>query len=73
MFWFFGREAGGLLAPRTGIEPACSALEGGFWTTGPREVLTLPLFFFSPACEGYVNFGERNNNLNNLDTEVIPS
>ena len=30
MFWFLGHEAGGLLAPRTGIEPASSALEGGF-------------------------------------------
>ena len=35
MFWFFGPEAWGTLAPRPGIEPAPSALEGRFFTTGP--------------------------------------
>ena len=35
MFWFFGREACGLLAPWPGIEPARSALEGEVLTTGP--------------------------------------
>ena len=34
-FWFFGREAGGILAPRPGIEPAPPALEGEVFTTGP--------------------------------------
>ena len=34
MFWFFGHEACGILAPRPGIEPAPSALEGEVLTTG---------------------------------------
>ena len=38
MFWFFGREACGILAPRPGIEPAPLALEGEVLTTGlPRK------------------------------------
>ena len=28
MFWFFGLEACGILAPQPGIEPALPALEG---------------------------------------------
>ena len=35
MFWFFGHEACGILAPRPGIEPSPSALEGEVLTTGP--------------------------------------
>ena len=35
MFWSFGREACGVLAPLPGIEPAPSALEGKVLTTGP--------------------------------------
>ena len=35
MFWFFGREAYGILAPRPGIEPTPPALEGEVLTTGP--------------------------------------
>ena len=35
MFWFFGPEARGTLAPRPGIKPAAPALEGGVSTTGP--------------------------------------
>ena len=35
MFWFFGHEACGILAPWTGIEPAPPALEGEVLTTGP--------------------------------------
>ena len=34
MFWFFGREAGGILVPQPGIELTSPALEGGFLTTG---------------------------------------
>ena len=30
MFWFFGHEACGILAPQPGIEPASPALEGKF-------------------------------------------
>ena len=36
MFWFFGLEARGILAPWPGIEPAPPALEGEALTTGPR-------------------------------------
>ena len=35
MFWFFGHEACGILAPWPGIEPAPPALEGEVLTTGP--------------------------------------
>ena len=35
VFWFFGREACGIPAPRPGIEPAPPALEGEVPTTGP--------------------------------------
>ena len=34
MFWFFGNEAGGILASGPGIEPAPPALEGEVLTTG---------------------------------------
>ena len=34
MFWFFGHEACGILAPRPRIEPTASALEGEVLTTG---------------------------------------
>ena len=30
MFWFFGQEMCGILAPLTGIEPTTRALEGEF-------------------------------------------
>ena len=35
MFWFFGHEACGILAPWPGIEPTPPALEGEVLTTGP--------------------------------------
>ena len=35
MFWFFGHEACGILAPQPGIKPASPALEGEVLTTGP--------------------------------------
>ena len=34
VFWFFGREACGILAPRPGIEATPLALEGEVLTTG---------------------------------------
>ena len=57
MFWFFGREAHGILAPRPGIEPAPSALEGevfNHWTA--REVPTgsIPVVQEHPFCTGSV-------------------
>ena len=35
MFWLFGQEARGILAPPPGIDPALPALEGKVLTTGP--------------------------------------
>ena len=35
MSWFLGHRAYGILAPRPGIKPAPSALEGEMLTTGP--------------------------------------
>ena len=35
MFWIFGCEACGILAPQPGIEPTLPALEGEVLTTGP--------------------------------------
>ena len=35
MFWIFGCKACGALVPWSGIEPASSALQGEFLTTGP--------------------------------------
>ena len=35
MFWFFGHEACGILAPRPRIEPTPLALKGKVLTTGP--------------------------------------
>ena len=35
IFWFFGPEACGILAPHPGIKPAPPALEGKVLPTGP--------------------------------------
>ena len=35
MFWFFGQEACGILAPRPGMEATPPASEGEISTTGP--------------------------------------
>ena len=35
MFWFFGHEACGILAPQPGMELTLPALEGEVLTTGP--------------------------------------
>ena len=35
MFWFFGRQACGILATRPGIQPATPAVEGEVLTSGP--------------------------------------
>ena len=35
MFWFFGHEVCGILAPLPGIEPAPPALKDTVLTTGP--------------------------------------
>ena len=36
MFWYFGPEACGVLAPQPGIEPGLLALEGKVLTPGPQ-------------------------------------
>ena len=58
MFWFFVREACGILAPRPGVEPAPPALEGEVLITGlPGKscVLFFFLFFFySPLLSSYL-------------------
>ena len=46
MSWFFGREACGIIAPRPGIEPILSALEGEVLTT---EQPGNPGFFLNGA------------------------
>ena len=49
MFWFFGREAWGILASRPGVEPTPHALESEVLTTGPpRKSLTISLLLFLP-------------------------
>ena len=50
MFWFFGREACEILAPRPGIEPAPSTLEGKVLTTGPPWKSRGPLFIQCLLC-----------------------
>ena len=35
MFWLFGHEECGILAPRPGIKPALPAMEGEVLTAGP--------------------------------------
>ena len=62
MFWFFGPEACGILAPWPGIEPAPPALEGEVLTTGPPGksldlliLLLAPYPFLSPFPSKQVN------------------
>ena len=44
MFWFFGQEACGILAPRPGIEPRCPALEGEVLTIGMPKKTQIIVF-----------------------------
>ena len=51
MFWVFGREACGILAPQPGIEPTPPALEGEVLTTGlfslfKNKISYMNLFFY---------------------------
>ena len=51
MFWLFGPEAHGILAPLPGIEPIAPAMEGEVLTAGlPGKSLEEPLFFFFKQC-----------------------
>ena len=43
MFWFFGPEGCGILAPKPGIEPSLPTLEGKVSTTGPKGKSLQPL------------------------------
>ena len=53
MFWFFGREACGILAPQPAIEPTPPALEGEVLTTGlPGKSLFLLSERFPQPCPG---------------------
>ena len=49
MFWFFGRKACGILAPRPGIKPSRPALEGNVLTTGPpgKSLLSVSWYDFA--------------------------
>ena len=48
LFWFFGHEACGILAPQPGIEPTSPVLEGKALTTGlPGESQVDYFFFFN--------------------------
>ena len=49
MFWFFGREACGVSAPRPGIEPTPPVLEGEVLTTGPPGKSPQTLVVCEPA------------------------
>ena len=52
MFWFFGCEACGILAPWPGIEPVPPALEGEVLTTGPlRKSPKSLLYTIGPGIE----------------------
>ena len=48
MSWFLGHGAYGILAPRSGIVPAPSALEGEVLTTGPAG--KSPEFLFNQVA-----------------------
>ena len=43
MFWVFGHEACGILAPWPGIEPASPVLEDEILITGPAEKSLTPI------------------------------
>ena len=45
MFWIFGHEACGILAPWPGIEPTSTALENQVLTTGPLSIFKLRSWF----------------------------
>ena len=49
MFWFFGCEAYGILAPRPGIEPSPPVLEGEVLTTGPPGKSQRPPYILCPG------------------------
>ena len=50
MFWFFGPEVCGILAPQQGMELAPPALEGEALTTGPPGT-SLKMSFYAYQIE----------------------
>ena len=56
MSWFLGHRAYGILAPRPGIEPVPSALEGEVLTTGPAG--KSPKFFLSRKQSKCLSIGD---------------
>ena len=62
MFWFFGRKACGILAPRPGIEPAPPALEGKVLTTGPPGK-SLQLILIGLVCKTHQDNGHKLHNM----------
>ena len=56
MFWFFGREAYGILAPQPGVEPAPLALEGKVLTTGPPGKSLYGCVFIVICLKVFLNF-----------------
>ena len=57
MFWFFGCEACGILAPRPGIEPVPPALEGEVLTTVlPRKSLLSLFILVITISRAYIGF-----------------
>ena len=61
MSWFLGHRAYGILAPRPGIKPAPSALEGEVLTTGPAgkslfHVFLYHIFFIHSSISGRLGY-----------------
>ena len=53
LFWFFGRKACGILAPRPGIEPSPPPLEGEVLTAGPPGKSPLCDYFYGTFFKFY--------------------
>ena len=57
MFWFFGHEAYGNLAPRPGIEPVPLHWKGEASTTGPPGKFPISLLIYCEARIKRLGFG----------------
>ena len=58
MFRFLGREACRILTPRSGVQPAAPALEGGVLTAGPPgKSPTVQLFSIAALLHSAVGIG----------------
>ena len=54
MFWFFGQEACGILAPQPGIKSAPPALEGKVLTTGLPGKSQAMYYLTLGSCKNYL-------------------